>query len=474
MNKKSVNPSKLFNDPREIKMVGGLNLILGLISLGYGMARAMKDQFVVSAGDAALVSFAKVFAVIPFMMFLKILYDGVNKRVNPTQRFYIVTGYFASFFAIFFLLYMMGWIDRLFITGFTDKAVDGRMKSGFFRQCLLALRFWPLLLFYVHAEGIGSFMLSVLGWTYINATMNVKQSKKFYPLISFAAGVSTFLAGLITCSSLSNESMILGIIVSMLLLMVVFYFFEEHKKAHPDFYLALPPKPKKKKIKAGFVESLRMLAGMKDAFYLMLIAFLVIAYASYMPLFESFHKANMKLLGQQEGIRNAVRYYTGVQLQCIGIFSVFTVIVLGPFLRRVSWLYQAFITPAVLFIGTLLFFLCMYFPEGAQSIFSYLPFVRWFGINGTATRVQVFIAIFILMVAKSFKYVVFDSSKERAYVPLDDEQKTSAKSLIDGVLARVAKGGASLYIVVFTSLFSSNIFGIRVPIFIALLLILRR
>jgi AAA family ATP:ADP antiporter len=56
---------------------------------------------------------------------------------------------------------------------------------------------------------------------------------------------------------------------------------------------------------------------------------------------------------------------------------------------------------------------------------------------------------------KSFKYIFFDPTKERAYIPLDEESKVRGKAAVDGVGSRLGKGFGSVLITVLVSLFGS-------------------
>ncbi|HAN49604.1 MAG TPA: ADP/ATP carrier protein, partial [Amoebophilaceae bacterium] len=50
---------------------------------------------------------------------------------------------------------------------------------------------------------------------------------------------------------------------------------------------------------------------------------------------------------------------------------------------------------------------------------------------------------------KAFKYTLFDPTKERAYVPLDEESKVRGKAAVDGVGSRLGKSLGSLIITFF-------------------------
>ncbi|MEM9737828.1 MAG: Npt1/Npt2 family nucleotide transporter [Bacteroidota bacterium] len=466
----------LFKNRQEVVMLVALNALLGLVSFCYGLARALKDQFTLYYGGPLLISLSKLL-VIPSMFFLKFLYDTVNKHTNANGRFYIVTSYFIAFFALFLFIYKTGIIEKL------ELSWAGRMAQQYkrFETPFTGIQYWPSLLFYIHAEGIGTFMLSVLVWTFINATMSLDQSKRLYTLLSLGAAVSTFFAGYVATMQVSNTILFAVIIACMFCLMLAYYLFYLYKNQYPELFVAVQPKKKKKKL--TFVESIKLLITHKESKYLLLITALVLCYTIYVPLVEAFHKSYVKGLGDSLQLRNGVRYFTGVQLRNIGIFSFFTVLILGPLSARSSWFVRAMLTPLVLTLGTISFFITIFYTDSVVALAEKFNLFNRFGIlshlpSGAdiasikSGYVKVSAGMLLVIVGKSFKYIFFDSTKEGAYVPLDSETKVNAKAAIDGAFSRVGKGIGSFYIMIISLIMGTGKDLLGIKYFIIVLLII--
>jgi AAA family ATP:ADP antiporter len=107
----------------------------------------------------------------------------------------------------------------------------------------------------------------------------------------------------------------------------------------------------------------------------------------------------------------------------------------GNVVRRFGWGTAAQITPVVLLISGVGFFMFVLFRDNLSG------FVAMMGTSPLMLAV-LFGAIQNIM-SKSAKYSLFDPTKEMAYIPLDQESKVKGKAAIDVVGARLGKSGGS-------------------------------
>lgn len=468
MDEKQISKSRFsswipFKNIEELGLVLVLNMLLGLVVFSYGVARALKDAYLIALGGSILVTFVKLFFVVPFMGILWSLYNTINKKTNMDGRFYLLSLYFLCFFGLFFLVEYLG-IEKFQI----EALGEYEQKYPRWRAIFQCFHYWPQITFYLHAEAIGTFMLSVLVWTFVNTIMTIDQSKRLYSLLTLGAAVSTFFAGDIAMKR-SKQSLIIIIFCSIALLMLTYYLFQLYRKRRADIYTPLVDKKKKKK-KMTFRESLQVI---KSSRYLLLVGTVVFCYAAFMPLVEALHKDFIKVLAKSLHMEDGVKYYTGKQLKYIGGFSIFLWFFVAPFVGRLSWFTRAVLTPLVLILCSLTFFYAIFFTESAQKFMNSLWLVQYFQIPTTQNYVPVWAGMFLVVMGKSCKYLFFDATKEAAYVPLDPESKVNAKAAIDSVIARSGKSfGAGFVITMITLLKAGSSLGVRAYIITAAIVVI--
>ena len=119
-----------------------------------------------------------------------------------------------------------------------------------------------------------------------------------------------------------------------------------------------------------------------------------------------------------------------------GLITVFMMLFVGGnVVRKFGWTSAALITPIVLLITGVGFFMFVLFRDNLSG------FVAMMGTSPLMLAV-IFGAAQNIM-SKSSKYSLFDPTKEMAYIPLDQESKVKGKAAIDVVGARLGKSGGS-------------------------------
>jgi len=123
--------------------------------------------------------------------------------------------------------------------------------------------------------------------------------------------------------------------------------------------------------------------------------------------------------------------------QYTGWATIFLILfVANNVLRKFGWGVAALMTPVILLVtgfGFFAFVIC----KG-----TFEPFVADWGT--TTLWIAIIFGAIQNVVSKSFKYSLFDPTKEMAYIPLDQESKVKGKAAIDVVGSRLGKAGGSL------------------------------
>lgn len=361
--------------------------------------------------------YLKVFAVMPYIILLTILYSKITKTVDRDTRFNIVVGYFLAFFtlsALFFIpnLHMLQ-LDRL-----GDFLIENYPKM---KGLWEAIRYWPLSLLYVHGEAWGTLVLSVLFWTFVNEITNSKQAKRFYTFLSLGASIGLMVAGVFVKAFKNTfDLQLVFVAVFTALLLVIYNLFARDIRTNPVLYQVVQ-KPKAKKAKMSLWQSMEFLI---KSSYLAHIAVLVLCYNMFISLFESVWKNSIKelLVSTNDPTISAVIY--GDQNIYSGVVTIILTLFLSAPIMRKGWRFAASFTPIVALICTVIFFVFLFFQNSLEFITNLFEM--------SPIKIAVMVGLLNVVFIKSAKYILFDTTKERAYIPLDEESRVRGKAAVDG------------------------------------------
>ena len=141
-----------------------------------------------------------------------------------------------------------------------------------------------------------------------------------------------------------------------------------------------------------------------------------------------------------------------------GVAAIIFMLVGSNILRRVSWATAAIFTPMMILITGIGFFSFIIFDQSVG-----LYFAAFFGTGPLALAVIIGTAQNVL--SKATKYSLFDSTKEMAYIPLDDEMKTKGKAAVDVIGGRFGKSGGGIIQSTFFILLPTYTFAEATPYF---------
>lgn len=443
----------------ELRKFIPLTSIFFIISFNYSILRSLKDMFILQNAGAEVIYYLKVFGVMPSIILLTIIYSKISKGVSRDARFNIVIAYFLVFFGITYF-FLIPNLESLRLDDLADN-----LKSSMPKMIGLweALRYWPLSLLYINAEAWGTLALSVLFWTFVNEITPTHQAKRFYTFLSLGASIGLMIAGTMLKYFKDNFNALLGFVfVFIAALLVIYNIFAQDIRKNPALY-QVEQKPKKKKVKTTFWESIQFLAKSR---YLALIAILVLSYNMFISLFESIWKAEIKELITSTGDQTISAVIYGAQGVYGGIVTiVLTLFFSAPIMNR-GWRFAASFTPVVALICTVIFFVFLYFQDSLGAITSMF--------NTTPIMMAVMFGLANVVFIKSAKYILFDPTKERAYIPLDEESKVRGKAAVDGVGSRLGKSlGSFMLTMVLLPLFGEGHIGnVRYHVCFIIILIL--
>ena len=468
----------------ELKKLIPLTLIFFCISFNYSVLRSFKDMLMyTNMVDGRKSIYCAKVLVIPSIFFLTFLYTFIAKRVSRDVRFNIVVTYFFLFFSFF---YLFSDNESIQLTKISE------LGNSFFNYPALwkCIRFWLFSLFYIHAEAWGTIVLGVAFWTFANEIVSSLQAKRIYPFLTVGAalgsvfsGIFMFfspnidLKGLPIIGNITVQSLQIWVVLILILLILSIYNSLSYNiNKNPEGY-GIENKIKKNKVKLSFAQSMAVLLKSK---YLLLLACIVFGYNMFIVFLESvwkgrvgsyeselvqnFIKGDMTLWSAGKiYARNIITKLYGVQSILVGVLSLFWIFFVSRIITKKKWSNVAVFTPIVGIICSVLFLLLFVFQNSLGFLvknynFSFLFLLVVFGLG-------------ILCFIKSSKYVFFDTSKERAYIPLDEESKVNGKAAIDAMGSRLAKGSSAVLISVLVYIFNGLDNIIYISFFLVFLLL---
>lgn len=430
----------------ELKKALPMSFIFFLVLFNYTCLRNIKDSLIVTAPNsgAEVLSFLKGYCVMPSAVLFMLIYAKASDILSNEKLFYATLSPFILFFGAFgFIIYPN--LDILHPAAETIANWQANCSKALYWP-LAIVGNWSYAIFFVLAELWGSTILSLSFWQFANQICKMSEAKRFYAFFGLIGQLSLLLAGTLgerfskVPANLSKGvdpwgvslHWLMGMVfIAGVVTMLIYRWIYTHVLTDKRFYdkPELPGVSRKKKAKVGFWQSIKIMATSP---YLALIASLVICYGISINLVEGLWKGQVKLIytGTNEFNAFMARYsfYTG-------IVSLIAMVIGGNILRIFRWFTAAIITPLIMFVAGSTFFAFILFRDSFSGLLE--------SIGSSPVSCAVILGMLIIILTKSTKYVLFDCTKEMAYIPLDEEMKVKGKVIVEVVGGRLGKAGGA-------------------------------
>ena len=435
-------------------------LMMGCILFNYATLRSIKDGLVVTNVGPEAISFLKTYFVLPSAIIMVVIYAKLCNIMSQQRVFYTVTFFFLIYLAFFtFVLYP----NPDFFHPSAQTIEDLSEKLPNFKWFIRVAGSWTFASFYVTSELWGSMMLSLLFWQFANQITKTSEAKRFYSMFGLLGNFALPLVALVAYTFRMYPNLVPKSVSLMPLLCVVIFFgliivflyswINRNVLTDPSLYdPASVAGPKKKKAKLSLGESFKMILTSK---YLGLLVILILGYGISINLVEGVWKSKVKEL--YPSADDYTFFMTTFQAYQ-GAVAIFFMLVGSNILRKTSWSTAAVITPMIILITGLGFFSFIFFDDTIGLHVTML-------IGSSPLVVAVMIGMAQNVLSKGVKYSLFDSTKEMAYIPLDDEMKSKGKAAVDVIGGRFGKSGGGVIQSTFFILFPSFSFIEATPYF---------
>lgn len=427
----------------EIPKFLSITALLFSILFIQNIIRALKDSMVNTMISAEAIPFLKFWGVLPTAFLFAIVYVKLTNVMKSTNIFYLILSIFVVFFT-FFAFIILPNIEFFHMDQM--RAENFVLAYPNMKWFILIAAKWSFSLFYIIAELWPSVVFALLFWQFVNTITSVDESKRFYILFGLLGQTGLYFSGsflqlspkigkyLVEHYNLSASYSTISLQCSLTLviffcLMTIYIFkhinkrFVDTKNVRLDFSV--------KKDKLSVKDSFKMIFSSS---YIMLIAMLLICYGVSINLVEGPWKAQARIV-----YPDAAEYaaFVGSYLKYTGILTVSFVLLGSNIVRKVGWLAAAVITPIMVFVTGMSFFLISNSSLAAENMNIIFAMQDPIMLAVTVGAIQ-------NVLSKSSKYTLFDATKEMAYVPLSDEMKTKGKAAADVVGTKLGKGLSAL------------------------------
>lgn len=389
-------------------------VIVCLLNVNYTILRSARNALAVAdlGGGAGAIPWFELCGTMPgaFLMTLGLTY--LLNRYSIRRVFFIV----LSIFVLFFLGFAMGvypWLSS--------------WPQGSYIPVFASM------LFFVMAELWKIALLTVLFWGLVNQYVPLSQAKKYYSPLMLGGSIGTILAGplisLCTSSWFVNSSWAQSLVFLMWMLLFVSlctaWVFQLLWKQCSQFspVVSNASEAEKETVKPSLSVWSSILICWRSP-YLLLLAWVTIAdYIAY-ALGEVVF---LDILKQKFPDPREYCDFMGTLSVYSGILTAISALVITPYiLKRCRWVVASLVTPICLLVTEGFFFFAVWHP----SLSYQLEFLVVLG------------SLFFCLV-RAAKYTLFDTSKEISFLLLPPLEKMQGKLVVDGMCARLGRGGGA-------------------------------
>ena len=302
----------------EIFKFSCMALMIALVTYIHTLLKMSKDALILSHLTTEVISAIKVWVVLPVSMLVMVLYIKLSAFIKRSTLFQLLTWVFVGFFVLFAtVIYPHCEEFALKINPEWITRYPG-LKYTF-----LAISNWHFTLFYLCSELWVTIMLSISAWQTINHVTSLEESKRFYPLLGFCANIGMLVASWMdknfvhyshnwqdTLNSVTFSIVVAAAVLSLVLMILVKLIGEK------DFNGQKVGGVKKRKVKMGFMDSIRIIFSSR---VVLLIVLLLLSYNISLNIIEGIWKKSIEI--NYHGDANAIQIFLSKVNLMISVFS---------------------------------------------------------------------------------------------------------------------------------------------------------
>ena len=168
----------------------------------FGTLRSVKDSLIVPNIGAEVISFLKLWLVLPSTIIFTLIYAKLSNKFEHEKLFYIIVSFFLLAFIIF--TYIIFPAHNKYHP--TPQHIEYLISIyPYLKWFLKIMGKWSYALMYVFCELWSVVVINLLFWQYANGIFDSESAKRFYPFLGAIGNIGLIIAGniLVFCSDVS-------------------------------------------------------------------------------------------------------------------------------------------------------------------------------------------------------------------------------------------------------------------------------
>ncbi len=429
----------------ELKKVILFFSLLFFICMAYSILRNVKDALVLTGqgAGAEVIPFLKVWGILPAVFAATWGYTRLSRLFSKEAVFYLVIGVLVAFF-LFFVFWMYPHMGQLAL----DRASFSSFPQGLSGLVSMVCN-WPLSLFYIMAELWSVLLLSVVFWGFTNDEFGLKEATRTYGILNLGSNVSPIAAGAVAIFLTRNGSdvmlpfavdlfqanlmKLLGAVTCCAIASVALFWYINRKLLLHPFHWT----NRHQQTEGTSKPRLSMRACFRTVMrspYLLLLTLIVLGYNVAINFTDILWKQQLKTyFSDPSALLNHMSFVSFGT----GVVAILGAVFFSVLMTRIGWTGTAILTPVLMTILAVGFFLFYFFSDQLSSLSMML-----FGLSPLA--MTAYFGSWQNLISKAGKYSLFDATKELAFLPLSYQERYQGKAAIDGLGSGVGKSGASM------------------------------
>ena len=424
----------------ELKLFAPMALMMFCILFNFSALRSVKDALVIPALGAEVISFLKLWIVLPSALIVTLIYVKLSNVFSAEKVFYIVV---TTFLVVFWIFTYVIYPNQDIYHPSSEIIAELIHRYPNFKWFIKIASKWGYIIMYIFGELWSVVVINLMFWQFANHIIDSSKARRFYPILAMIGNLGLIAAGnaiiyftdvtspfymllnSITPNALNDTEITLKLVVmtitivgicAMLILRYihtnVFIHVTDDEVAHNPYATQTTLSTK---------ESIKLILSSK---YIGYILVMVVCYGLVINVVEGPWKNKLRELYPST---NEYLAFMATFNIWMGSACVITTI-LGSNILRHSWFIAALMTPCMMVITGTLFFTFVIWGGYIDNMFSFNPLYAAV-IAGAAQNI----------LSKSMKYSLFDSTKEMAYIPLSVELRTKGKAAAEIIGAKLGK-----------------------------------